>query len=143
MGEVSQRWSGSVAKLRVLVTNDGAESANLLATQLGELGCSVRFASDGSSALRQAISFRPNLVLLDLGLARLDGFELARAIRRHVALEETTLIAVTAFHDDFYRRVAAEAGFHRYLRKPYDFERLAEVISSVRRFDASLGHAAE
>ena len=142
MGEVRHGWLVAGSKLRVLVTNDGAESAGSLATQLSAIGCSVRVVSDGPSALRQAVSFRPDLALLDLGLARLDAFELARSMRRHSSLTRTTLIAVTAFRDDFYRRVAAEAGFHRYLRKPYDFERLAELVMAVR-LDASFGHAAE
>ncbi len=143
MGEVSHGWLAAESKLRVLVTNDGAESAGLLVAQLNEIGCSVRMASDGPSALRQAVTFRPNLVLLDLGLARLNAFELARSIRRHASLETTTLIAVTAFRNDFYHRLAVEAGFDRYLCKPYDFERLAQVVMSVRQLDACPGQAAE
>jgi two-component system, sensor histidine kinase len=143
MGEVSHACLAPGSKLRVLVTNDAAESASLLVAQLSEIGCSVRVASNGPSALQQAITFRPDLVVLDLGLARLNAFELARSIRRHASLATTTLIAVTAFHDDFYRRVASEAGFHRYLRKPYDFEQLAEVVMSVGRLDGSPRHAAE
>jgi DNA-binding response OmpR family regulator len=143
MGEVSRRWLAAGSQLRVLVTNDDTETAAPLVAQLNELGCNVRVLSNGPSALRQALAFCPDLVLLDLGLARLSGFDLARSIRREAGLENTKLIAVTAFRGEFYRHIAVEPVFHRYLRKPYDFEQLAEVIASVRRVDAFLGHAAE
>ena len=115
--------------LRVLVTSDEQDSAPLF-TRLCAVGCNVRVAADDASTLRQAIAFRPDLVLLDLGLPRLDAFGVARAMRRHVALAETRLIAVTAFSDDFYGLRHAGAAFHRYLKKPYDWDALAQLVTS-------------
>jgi DNA-binding response OmpR family regulator len=132
MGEFSQGSSFRAdSALRVLVTKDRLEVSGSLDAQLGTLGCSVRLARDGASAMRHVITFRPNLAFLDLGLPLLDAFEMARSIRLHPALAKMTLVAVTSFRDDFYPLRAA--GFDRYLRKPYNLDRLAEVITSVRR----------
>jgi DNA-binding response OmpR family regulator len=141
MGELGQGpASGACSGLRVLVTDEGEASASPLLTWLGELGCNVRLAAEAADTLRQAIVFRPDLILLDLGLPRLDAFEVARSIRRHAPLAETRLIAVTAFGDDFYGLRRTGVAFHRYLRKPYDFDTLVELVTSldlIRRSSAA------
>ena len=132
MGYMRRACSPVVPPVRVLVSIDGPRSANLLA-QLRDLDCHVLAAGDGASTVRQALSFRPDLVLLDLGSPRLNAFDVARAIREHNALDQTKLVAVTAFQHDFYRRRATGAGFYRYLERPCALWRLAEVITSVRQ----------
>src|SRR5688500_13011309 len=106
--------------LRVLVVDDNIDTAQSLSWLLESSGHEVRAAHRGLDAIDAALDFRPDAVLLDVGLPDVDGFEVARRLRALPGFERTLLIAATGYSRDHHRRRAAEAGFDHYLIKPFD-----------------------
>jgi CheY-like chemotaxis protein len=113
---------------RVLVVEDNADAAEAMRMLLGEFGHQVASASNGLDAIALAKSFRPDVILLDIGLPGIDGYELARTLR---ALEETRgarVIAVTGYGQPSDRERSSAAGFDNHLVKPVDPAKLAEAL---------------
>jgi DNA-binding response OmpR family regulator len=94
-------------------------------------GHDVRTAHDGASALDAAQEYGPEVVLLDIGLPALDGFEVARRMRRQPALENAVLVAMTGYGQDSDRQHSVEAGFDHHLVKPADFDSLRRILAAV------------
>ena len=115
---------------RVMVVDDNADDANTLCSILEFFGHTVRCVYDGTSALAAAESFRPDVILLDIGLPGMDGYEIARQIRAHPALRATRLIAVTGYGQNADRARSLEAGFDHHLTKPVDADKLHQLLSS-------------
>lgn len=115
--------------LRVLVVDDRVDSAEILADVLSSWGHDVRQAYDGPTAIELALQFEPALVLLDIGLPVLDGFEVARRMRGESRLAGARLVALTGYGRDSDRRAAEDAGFDGYLVKPVDTEALRRIIA--------------
>jgi CheY-like chemotaxis protein len=120
------------AGTRVLVVDDNVDLVMVLASALKEMGYSVQSAYTGPDALKLAQRWRPDVVLLDIGLPGLDGYEVAKRLRGDPALgngPKMRLIALTGYSRpaDFAR--ASEAGFDAHLVKPYDFEELKKVMA--------------
>jgi CheY-like chemotaxis protein len=105
---------------RVLIVDDNVDSANSIAMLLSHAGHEVHVAHDGLGALAMARQVRPEFVFLDLGLPGLDGFEVARALRREPGLEALRIIAVTGYGQESDREKAREAGIDQHLVKPAD-----------------------
>jgi len=103
---------------RILVVDDTADVAESLAMLLESLGHEVRLACDGAQALEAARSWRPEAVLLDIGLPGMDGYEVARRLRREPGLGPLLLVAVSGYGQDEDRRRSHEAGFDHHLVKP-------------------------
>jgi CheY-like chemotaxis protein len=103
---------------RILVVDDNADSAEALALALGATGHEVRLAGDGPSALDVAAEFRPEVVLLDIGLPGMDGYELARRFRASKEWSGIVLVALTGYGQEEDRRRAQDAGFDHHLVKP-------------------------
>jgi two-component system CheB/CheR fusion protein len=118
-------------RTRVLVVDDNVEAAETLALLLELLGHDVLLAHDGLSALELARRERPDLILLDIGLPAMDGYEVARRLRS-AGLENVTLVAVTGYGRDEDVRLAVDAGFDRHLAKPVEPQLLRELLSEVR-----------
>jgi CheY-like chemotaxis protein len=117
--------------LNVLVAEDRAEDAAALRTILRRSGHHVRVAPDGEAALREAIEDPPQVMLLDIDMPKLDGCEVARAVRS-VAWPERPLVATITGHDaDEYRRRAAAAGVDLYLVKPISAEALRTLLGRL------------
>lgn len=118
---------------RVLVVDDDKTSAQSLAMVLQLEGYEVRIAYDGESALAVARAFRPEAILADHGLPGIDGCELARRIRRDVALSAGLglLAAVTGRDEPEARRRSREAGFDQHLVKPIDPEVILVLLASL------------
>ncbi|MES2742489.1 MAG: ATP-binding protein [Pseudomonadota bacterium] len=116
---------------RVLVVDDNTDAADTLAMALELLGHEVRVAYRGSDALTEAEQFAPALILLDIGLPDINGYEVARRIRATDWGRRTVLVAATGWSQDADRQRASDAGFDRHLVKPIDFERLQEVIGAL------------
>lgn len=114
---------------RILVVDDNLDSAESLALLLGLQGHEVRTAADGPAAIETALSFRPAIVFLDIGLPGMDGYEVARKMRTEPGLDSVFLIAMTGYGREEDIRQAMEAGFDRHLVKPMDF---AEVEALLR-----------
>jgi CheY-like chemotaxis protein len=113
---------------RALVVDDAAEFRELVASVLRSEGFVVELAADGPAALAAARSFAPEVVLLDLGLPGMDGFELCRRLKRDSALSGARVIAITGYGHDDYRRRALEAGCELHLLKPVPTEVLEALL---------------
>ena len=111
---------------KVLVVDDNADAADTLAQLLDLLGHEAATAADGASALARFEEFQPEIVLLDIGLPDLDGYEVARRMRSRAG-EEVQLVALTGFGQSEDKRRAAEAGFDQHWTKPVDPARLSEL----------------
>lgn len=121
------------APLRLLVVDDNRDAAMTLGTLLGKLaGHDVRIAYDGPEALRIAQSFKPEVVLLDIGLPGMDGCEVARRLRATASGANALLIALTGWGQREDHRRSQDAGFDHHLVKPVDSEVIEELIASSR-----------
>ncbi|HEY2156262.1 MAG TPA: response regulator [Isosphaeraceae bacterium] len=116
---------------RVLVVDDSADTARAMARLLGVQGYDVRVAHDGRAAIDAAREHRPDVILLDIGLPGLNGYEVARAVRRDPGLAGVTLIAISGYGQDHDRRRSADAGFDHHLVKPVDYGVLYELLDAV------------
>ena len=117
--------------LRVLVVDDNIDSAEMLAFILSYGGHEVRTAHAGDTALVEAGAFLPQVVLLDIGLPKMDGYEVARRLRQHPELSKSFLIALTGYGQDEDRRRSIDAGFNHHLTKPIDPDNLQSLIISL------------
>ena len=117
---------------RVLVVDDNEDAADSLATLLDVTGFLVRVAYDGPEAIAAADEFRPAVALLDIGLPRLSGYDIARHVRAQRG-DGVLLVAITGWGQEEDRRRAREAGFDHHFTKPADFERLLELIGQELR----------
>ncbi len=112
---------------RVLVVDDNEDAADSLATLLGVMGYEVRVAYDGPEAITAADDFRPAVALLDIGLPKLSGYDIARHVRTTRGVD-VLLVAITGWGQEDDRRKAREAGFDHHFTKPADFEKLVTLI---------------
>ncbi len=96
---------------------------------LGLVGHEVRAINDGREALEQALSFRPAVILLDIGLPGMDGYEIARRFRKESRLADVHLIAVTGYGQWEDKQRAEAAGFDEHLLKPIDFRALERALA--------------
>jgi PAS domain S-box-containing protein len=117
--------------LRVLVVDDNVDTVTTLALLVQESGHEVRTAYDGSAVLETALDYRPNLVLLDIGLPGFNGFEVARQLRQQPTLKNIVLVAMTGYGQDSDRKRSQEAGFDFHLVKPGDFGKVLEILATV------------
>lgn len=114
---------------RILVVDDNSDSTTTMAMALKLLGHEVRTALSGASALEAAKQFQPEVVLLDIGLPGMDGYEVARRLRELPATRHARLIALTGYGREEDRRRGREAGFDEYQLKPIAPETLKELLS--------------
>jgi two-component system CheB/CheR fusion protein len=118
----------TAAPKRVLVVEDNLDSVHTLAFLLHDMGHSVEYALNGYVALDVARRFRPEFVLLDLGMPGIDGFEVCRQIKRDAQLRSSRVVVLTAFSHQEYRDRAAQAGCELYLVKPVDTKILEDLL---------------
>jgi len=119
--------------LRILVVEDNVDTANLIATLLKNLKHDVRICYDGRPALSEAIAYHPQVVLLDLGLPGMDGFQLALAMRSEPSLAGVHLIAISGYGQEEDRKRSHEVGFHHHLLKPVEFPHLTQILTDIGR----------
>ena len=122
---------GTARSWRVLVIDDNVPACRSLALILGEWGHVVRVCHDGAEALATARDFRPEVVLLDIGLPDMDGLTVARRLRDRPEHRNTMLIAMTGFGHDEDRRRSLEAGFDDHLVKPLDLDALEHLLADL------------
>jgi CheY-like chemotaxis protein len=116
-------------KRRILVVDDNQDSADSLATLLSLGGHETHTAHDGEQAISEAAKLRPDVILLDIGLPRLNGYETCRLIRQQPGGREALIIALTGWGQDEDRRLASEAGFDGHLVKPVDHAALNALVA--------------
>lgn len=118
--------------LRILIVDDNRDAADSLAMMLSALGHDVGTVYDGEQAVHAAERVRPQVVLMDIGLPRLNGYEACRRIREQPWGAAMVLIAVTGWGQEADTRQAAEAGFDRHLVKPVDPRQLIATLDTIR-----------
>ena len=116
---------------RVLIADDNHDAAVSLSMLLQSMGHETRVVHDGIEAVEEAEVFHPDIVLLDLGMPRLDGYATARKITNRPWAADTQIVAVTGWGQDADRNRAKAAGFHRHLVKPVDIDALRQVLSAA------------
>jgi CheY-like chemotaxis protein len=123
--------AGDVSRRRILVVDDNVDVAVSLKLLLQGSGHEVAVAHDGAAALAQAETFGPELVLLDIGLPGMDGYEVARRLRDNPRTCDAALIALTGYGQPRDRELTAEAGFDHHLVKPVDVGTLEACVESL------------
>jgi PAS domain S-box-containing protein len=123
--------SGPMRSLRILLVEDNEDAAVTLGELLELAGCRVAMAHDGIAALELVDEFQPEVVLCDLGLPGMDGYQVARELRRRQVTANARLIAVSGYSMEEDQRRACEAGFDLHLTKPLDFSELGRLLEAV------------
>jgi signal transduction histidine kinase/CheY-like chemotaxis protein len=116
---------------RVLVVDDNADAADSLSVLLSLSGHDVRTAHDGPAAVRQVRAFRPEVVLLDIGMPGMDGYQTARAVRELQEGQDVYLVALTGWGQEEDRRRTERAGFDTHLVKPVDHAVLQQLLTTA------------
>jgi len=121
----------STAQRRVLIVDDNRDSADSLAMLLEITGNKTYMAHDGVEAVAAIEKYRPEVVLLDIGLPKLDGHEVCRRVRQQPWGKDIVVIALTGWGQEDDRRRSEEAGFNGHLVKPVDYDRLLELLGEL------------
>jgi CheY-like chemotaxis protein len=117
---------------RILVIDDTEDNREMLRILLTLEGYQVGAASDGASGIEYAIAYRPDVIIIDIGLPELDGYEVARRLRAPTFPYRPRLVALTGYGQPEHRRRAEEAGFDVHLAKPATPEALRAAIGPGR-----------
>jgi signal transduction histidine kinase/DNA-binding NarL/FixJ family response regulator len=117
---------------RVLLVEDNVDAADALVELLRMWGHEVEVVHDGASAVAKAGEARPDVVLLDIGLPGMDGYQVARALRALPDLQDALLVALTGYGQEADRRRSAAAGFDHHLVKPVDLAELRRLVATGR-----------
>jgi len=131
VGEPVRASGAATRPHRVLVVDDNRDFANSLALILRAQGNDVRVAHDGEAALDLVEGWRPDIGFLDIGLPKLNGYDLARALRARPATAGIALVAVTGWGQENDRQRAFAAGFDQHLVKPAEPARVLEILASL------------
>ncbi len=115
---------------RLLIVDDNIDSAETLAMLLRIPGHEIQVVHDGISALKIARTYQPEVVILDIGLPQMNGYEVALKLREEAGLEKVVLIAMTGYGQEEDRRRSQEVGINHHLVKPIDFDTLQHVIDN-------------
>jgi CheY-like chemotaxis protein len=119
------------ASLRVLVVDDNRDALETIAILMKDSGFDVRVAEDGASALQMSSEFNPDVVLLDIGMPGMDGYEVARRLRAQPSGDRITMIAVSGYGQEQDRQLSIQAGFDNHFTKPLDHSSLVEILRSL------------
>ena len=117
--------------LKVLVVDDNVDAAKGLAMLLRAFGHDAHLAHDGAGALQAALEYVPQVVLLDIGLPIVNGYEVAKWIRQEPSLKSVVLVALTGYGQKSDRQLTQQAGFDHHLVKPADFAQIESILSAV------------
>ena len=117
--------------LRVLVVDDNVDAAKILEMLVRESGHRVRMAHTGPTALAAALDYRPDVMLLDIGLPEWDGYEVAKRIRQEPLLQDIVLVAITGYEREADRQRSQQAGFDHHLVKPADFGKVRQILAAA------------
>lgn len=121
----------SARSLKILLVDDSSDMTLSLSMLLEAMGHEVHATADGLAAIPAALHHLPDLMLIDIGLPGLSGYELATRLRCEPLLSRTTLVALTGYGQETDRQRAMEAGFHHHMVKPVNFVALERILSTV------------
>jgi CheY-like chemotaxis protein len=119
------------AALRILIAEDNRDSAESLKTLLEALGYEAHIAYDGEAAVRSAASLRPDVILMDIGLPGLNGFDATRRIRAENPGMPVMIVALTGWGQESDRQRSTAAGIDHHLVKPLDLAALRQILDSL------------
>jgi CheY-like chemotaxis protein len=122
---------GVVSSLRILVVDDNSDAADSLGLALRMMGHVVATVHDGIDAVETTASFHPDVILLDIGLPGISGYEVARRIRERIDGDDVILVALTGWGQEEDRHRSREAGFDHHMTKPVDFPILQKLLFEV------------
>jgi len=120
-----------VPSLRVLIADDNIDEVASLEMVMQAMGHEVKTARDGPTTLKLAEEFLPHVVLLDIGLPEMDGYETAKRLRESAQLHDPVLVAITGYGHEADRQNSQRAGFDHHLVKPASIERLQEILAAI------------
>lgn len=123
---------GKGLPLRILIVDDSQDSAMTLGWLVEMLGAEYRLAHSGDQALKTAAEYAPNLVLLDIGLPGMSGYDVCKKMRDMPALADTVFAAQTGWGEEQHRRASKEAGFDHHLVKPVSLDSLQDLLASIK-----------
>jgi len=123
---------------RILVVDDNADAADIISMLLKHDGHLVRTVYTGAAALQAADTFHPDLVLLDVGLPDMNGYAVARLLRKKPGFDKVCLAALTGYGQESDRQSALEAGFDQHLVKPVEYGRLEKLLQGLSASRATL-----
>ena len=126
------------SQLRILVADDNKDVTESLVILLEIMGNEVRTARDGEDAMQMVASYRPDVVMLDIGMPKLDGYEVARRIREQPWGSDMVLIAFTGWGRESDRQRAEDVGFDHHVVKPVDPQVLMQLLSSLTKEKANM-----
>ena len=118
---------------RVLIADDDRDGALLLSTLLELEGYEVRTVHGGEEALDAARTFKPHVILLDIGMPKVTGYDAARRLRQRHGADCPVLVAVTGWKRASDKILASLAGFDHHVAKPYDPNELVKLLAKIRR----------
>jgi len=128
-GQVVPDYESESSPLRrILIVDDDIDAAEALGELLRDCGHEVATARDGPQALDRARLHRPDVVLLDISMPDMDGYDVAKRMRGELGLCDALLVALSGYGEDRHRRLAREAGFDRHVTKPVDAAKLEELL---------------
>jgi signal transduction histidine kinase len=128
----------ATTSLKVLVVDDNVDVAQTIGWMLETIGHDYRLVHDGRQALEAAKEYRPDVVLLDIGLPGMDGYAVCRAFRQDELLKDTPIIAQTGWGQSRDKTLASEAGFDHHLTKPVALGELEQILASIKTLDGRL-----
>ncbi len=120
-------------QLRVMVVDDNIDTVLSFSMLLQAAGHEVMTAHDGLTAVQTALEFRPDVMLLDIGLPGLNGYEVAKRVRQEPQLRDVVLVALTGYGQDSDRATSLQAGFNHHMVKPASFEQIKQILANVPR----------
>src|SRR5690349_8695346 len=119
--------------MRILLVEDTDDSRELYRLWLETLGHEVVEATNGKEAIKFAIKKNPDLVLMDLSMPEVDGFQATAALRALTPFHQIPIIAITAYPPNYWRNKAEDAGCDAYIQKPFSKEVLSDTIDTFNR----------
>jgi CheY-like chemotaxis protein len=126
-GTDSEKMENRMTK-RILIVDDNVDAADTLEALLGMDGFEVTTVYDGIAAITAAGNVQPDVIVMDIGMPGMDGYDAARMIRKQPGGEKTVLIALTGWGQSADKNRASEAGFNHHLVKPVDYDMLMKCV---------------
>ena len=117
--------------MKILVVDDYESAAFVTGHMFEMMGHDVALAYSGKEALKEADEFKPDLILLDIGMPEMDGLETCKRLKQNESLKNTRIIAQTGHGDDEIIEACEEAGFYQHLLKPVEIKQIQEILNSM------------
>jgi CheY-like chemotaxis protein len=123
--------SSNKAALKVLIVDDNVDVAQTIGWMMETIGHDYRMVHEGKLAVQTAQDYRPDAILLDIGMPGMDGYAVCRALREQPLFDDTVIIAQTGWGQTQARATPGESGFNHHLVKPVTMDRLEELLADV------------